>query len=128
MTANKTNIIYPDLSYEIMGAIFEVHKELGPGFLESIYEKALIEELSSRGMKIETQKVIDLTYKNKKIGAHRLDLVVEDKVVVELKTVERFSIHHKAQLISYLRASGYKLGILVNFSKSKVEYLRVLIR
>jgi GxxExxY protein len=128
MTANKTNIIYPDLSYEIMGAIFEVHKELGPGFLESIYEKALIEELSSRGMKIETQKVIDLTYKNKKIGAHRLDLVVEDKVVVELKTVERFSIHHKAQLISYLRASGYKLGILVNFSKSKVEYPRVLIR
>jgi GxxExxY protein len=128
MTANKTNIIYPDLSYEIMGAIFEVHKELGPGFLESIYEKALIEELSSRGNKIETQKVIDLTYKNKKIGAHRLDLVVEDKVVVELKTVERFSIHHKAQLISYLRASGYKLGILVNFSKSKVEYLRVLIR
>jgi GxxExxY protein len=128
MTANKTNIIYPDLSYEIMGAIFEVHKELGPGFLESIYEKALIEELSSRGMKIETQKVIDLTYKNKKIGAHRLDLVVEDKVVVELKTVERFSIHHKAQLISYLRASGYKLGILVNFSRSKVEYLRVLIR
>ena len=92
------------------------------------YEKALIEELSSRGMKIETQKVIDLTYKNKKIGAHRLDLVVEDKVVVELKTVERFSIHHKAQLISYLRSSGYKLGILVNFSKSKVEYLRVLIR
>jgi GxxExxY protein len=128
MTANKTNIIYPDLSYEIIGAIFEVHKELGPGFLESIYEKALIEELSSRGMQIETQKVIDLTYKNKKIGAHHLDLVVEDKVVVELKTVERFSIHHKAQLISYLRASGYKLGILVNFSKSKVEYLRVLIR
>ena len=128
MTANKTNIIYPDLSYEIMGAIFEVHKELGPGFLESIYEKALIEEFSSRGMKIEIQKVIDLTYKNKKIGAHRLDLVVEDKVVVELKTVERFSIHHKAQLISYLRASGYKLGILVNFSKSKVKYLRVLIR
>ena len=66
MTANKTNIIYPDLSYEIMGAIFEVHKELGPGFLESIYERALIEELLGRGMKVETQKIIDLTYKNKK--------------------------------------------------------------
>jgi len=128
MTANNTNIIYPDLSYEIMGAIFEVHKELGPGFLESVYEKALVEELLSRGVKIETQKAIDLTYKNRKIGIHRLDLVVEDKVVVELKTVERFSIHHKAQLTSCLKASGYKLGILVNFSKSKVEYLRVLIR
>jgi len=128
MTANSSNIIYPDLFYEIMGAIFEVHKQLGPGFLESIYEKALIEELSIRGMKVETQKFIELSYKNKKVGTHRLDLIVEDKVVVELKTVERFSVHHKAQLTSYLKASGYKLGILVNFSKSKVEYGRVLIR
>lgn len=125
---NKANIIYPDLSYAIMAAIFEVHKELGPGFLESIYEKALIEELSSRGMKVETQKLIDLTYKNKKVGVHRLDLIIEDKIVVELKIVESFSIHHKAQLTSYLKASGHRLGILVNFSKSKVEYRRVLIR
>ena len=79
-------------------------------------------------MKIEAQKTINLTYKDKKIGVHRLDLVIDDKVVVELKTVERFCMHHKAQLISYLKASGYKLGILVNFSKSKVEYQRVLIR
>jgi GxxExxY protein len=128
MTTNGTNIIYSDLSYRIMGAIFEVHKKLGPGFLESVYEKALIEELSGRRMKVETEKIIDLTYKDKKIGVHRLDLVVDDKVVVELKTVERFSIHHKAQSTSYLKASGYKLGILVNFSKSKVEYRRVLIR
>jgi GxxExxY protein len=128
IATNDTNIIYPDLSYQIMGAIFEVHKKLGPGFLESVYQKALIEELSGRGMNIETEKVIDLTYKDKKIGAHRLDLVDEDKVVVELKTVEGFSIHHKAQLTSYLKASGFKLGILVNFSKAKVEYRRVLIR
>ncbi len=128
MRTNSTNIIYPDLSYQIMGAIFEVHKRLGPGFLESVYQKALIEELSGRGMNVETEKVIDLTYKDKKIGAHRLDLVVEDKVVVELKTVEGFSIHHKAQLTSYLKASGYKLGIQFNFSKAKIEYRRVLIR
>ena len=82
MTANHKNIIYPDLSYQIMGAIFEVHKELGPGFLESIYEKALIEELANRAIKVETQKVISLIYKDKKIGVHRLDLVVESKVVV----------------------------------------------
>ncbi len=128
MTPNKTNIIYPDLSYKIMGGIFEVHKELGPGFLESVYEKALVRELLSKGLKVETQKTIELTYKDEKIGVHRLDLVVDDKVVVELKTVERFCMHHKAQLTSYLKASGYKLGILVNFSKSKVEYQRVLIR
>jgi GxxExxY protein len=111
-----------------MGAIFEVHKELGLGFLESVYHKALIEEFSRRKMKVDSQKSIDLVYKGRKIGAHRLDLVVDDKVVVELKTVERFSIHHKAQLTSYLKASGYKLGILVNFSKSGVEYQRVVIR
>ncbi len=128
MTINKANIVYSDLSYQIMGAVFEVHKKLGPGFLESVYQKAIIEELSGRGMNVETERVIDLIYKDKKIGAHRLDLVIEDKVVVELKTVEGFSIHHKAQLTSYLKASGYKLGILVNFSKAKVEYRRVLIR
>lgn len=128
MTTNRTNIVYPELSYNVMGAIFEVHKQLGPGFLESIYEKALIEELSSRGMNVETQKLIDLIYKDKKVGVHRLDLVIDDKIVVELKAVERFSPHHRAQLTSYLKASGHKLGILVNFSKSKVEYRRVLIR
>lgn len=73
MATNETNIIYPDLSYQIMGAIFEVHKKLGPGFLESVYQKALIEELSGRGMKVETEKVIDLTYKDEKVGVHRLD-------------------------------------------------------
>lgn len=126
MIANNTNVIFSDLSYEIMGAIFEVHKELGPGFVESVYEKALIEEFAKKGIKVETQKVIDVIYKGKKIGNHRLDLIVENKVVLELKTVERFALHHTAQLLSYLKASGYKLGILVKFSKPKVEYRRVV--
>lgn len=125
---NKTNIVYPELSYQIMGAIFEVHKELGPGFVESAYEKALIEEFNKRRLHFEIQKPIEIIYKGKKIGIHRVDLIVEGKIIVELKTVERFSLHHKAQLTSYLKASGCKLGILVNFSKSKVEYHRVLIR
>jgi len=127
MTPNNTNIIYSDLSYEVMGAIFEVHKELGPGFLESVYKKALVLELTNRGMKVGVEKVFDLTYKGKKVGTHRLDLVVADKIVVELKTVERFAPHHTAQLLSYLKASGHRLGILVNFSKAKVESRRVVI-
>ncbi len=126
MATNSANIIYHDLSYQIMGAIFEVHKELGPGFLEAVYEKALIEEFTKKAIKVETQRVIDVTYKGKKIAVHRLDMVVEGKVVVELKTVERFSTYHTAQLLSYLKASGHKLGILVNFSKAKVEYRRVV--
>ncbi len=126
MGTNNTNIIYRDLSYQIMSAIFEVHKTLGPGFVEPVYEKALLLELTSRGMNVDVQRVFDLTYKGKKIGNHRLDLVVEDKIVVELKTVERFAPHHTAQLLSYLKASGYRLGILVNFSKAKIEYRRVV--
>jgi len=128
MTPNTTKIICPDSSYQIMGAIFEVHKKSGPGFLGSVYEKALIEELSGRGVNVETGKVIGLTYKDKKIGAHRLDLVIEDKIVPELKTVESVSIHHRAQLISCLKASGPKLGIPVHLSKAKVEYRCVIVR
>jgi len=126
MGTNSTNIVYGDLSYQIMGAIFEVHKELGPGFLETVYEKALIEEFAKKAIKVETQRVINVIYKGKKIGVHRLDMVVEGKVVVELKAVERFSTYHTAQMLSYLKASGHKLGILVNFSKAKVEYRRIV--
>jgi GxxExxY protein len=99
MATNSANIIYQDLSYKIMGAIFEVHKELGPGFVESVYEKALLLELTNRGMKVDVEKVFDLTYKGKKVGTHRLDLIVEDKIVVELKTVERFAPHHSSTVI-----------------------------
>jgi GxxExxY protein len=77
-------------------------------------------------MNVDVQKVINLSYKGQKIGNHRLDLIVEDKFVLELKTVERFAPHHTAQLLSYLKASGYRLGILVNFSKAEVEYRRVV--
>jgi len=128
ITPDSNKIVYADLSYAIVGAFFDVHTALGAGFVESIYEKALVEEFSERKLKIETQKIINLYYKKKKIGIHKLDMVVEDKVVLELKAVDRFCIHHKAQLRSYLKAGGYKLGILVNFSKSKVEYERILIR
>ncbi len=127
MTTNGTNIIYRDLSYQIMGAIFEVHKELGPGFLEAVYEKALIEEFAKKAIEVETQRVIDVIYKGKKTGVHRLDMIVEGKVVIELKTVERFPAYHTAQMLSYLKASGHKLGILVNFSKAKVEYRRIVV-
>ena len=126
MSTNNTNIIYKDLSYQVMGAIFEVHKELGPGFIESVYEKALLLDLTSRGMKGDVEKIFDLTYEGKKVGTHRLDLIVEDKIVVELKTVERFAPHHTTQLLSYLKASGHRLGILVNFSKAEVESRRVV--
>ena len=121
------NVVYPELSYRIMGAIFEVHKTLGPGFVESVYEKALIDEFRRTGLKVEVQKPIILSYKDKQVGKHRLDIVVEGKVVIELKSVARFCAQHQKQLLSYLKASGCKLGILVNFARSRVQYKRVVL-
>ncbi|MCK4643616.1 GxxExxY protein [bacterium] len=122
----KSKIIFPELSYKIMKVIFEVHNELGPGFMETIYHKALISELELNNFAVECEKIIHISYKEKKIGTHRLDIVVDGKIIIELKTVESISIHYKKQLISYLKPTGYKLGILVNFPKSKVEYYRVI--
>lgn len=119
-------IVYPELSYRVMEAVFAVHKELGPGFVESVYENALMEEFRSKGLKFENQKNVTVKYKGKKIGGHKLDLLIEDKIALELKAVEFFCAHHKAQLLSYLKATGYKLGILVNFSKARIEYKRIV--
>lgn len=83
-------IVYPELSYRVMEAVFAVHKELGPGFVESVYENALMEELRSKGLKFENQKSVPVKYKGKKIGLHKLDLLIEDKIALELKAVEIF--------------------------------------
>ncbi len=123
----KKEIIYPDLSYQIMGAIFAVHKTLGPGFLEAMYQKALLHELSLRGLKGEVEKPYNIIYRGKKIGLYRLDLIVEDKVVIEVKTVDQFHPIHKFQVLAYLKATGLKLGILANFAKEKVEYERIIL-
>ena len=120
------NIIHAELSYRIMGAIFAVHKELGPGFVESVYEKALVEEFRRSHLKFEQQKPVNIDYKGIRVESHKMDLIIEDKIVLELKTVDRFCTQHSAQLLSYLKATGYKLGILVNFSKAEVEYKRIL--
>ncbi|MDO8806670.1 MAG: GxxExxY protein [Elusimicrobiota bacterium] len=119
------DIIYPELSYQIMNAVFAVHNQLGPGFVEAVYENALIEELKGKRLAFEHQKTIDIIYNGKKVGRHKFDLVVEKKIILELKAVECFSVHHKAQLLSYLKAIEYRLGILVNFSKARIEYKRI---
>jgi len=105
-----------DIAHEVIGAAIEVHRHLGPGFLESTYESAVCLELELRGIPFERQKSVALSYKGKAIGEGRLDLVVGGVVVVELKTVESFAPIHTAQLISYLRLTGLCLGLLVNFN------------
>jgi GxxExxY protein len=119
------DVLYPELSYRIMEAIFEVHNQLGPGFSEEIYQKALITELGLRDILFETQKNIKVIYNGKPMGTYRLDLVIDKKIIIELKAVASLNDIFKQQLTSYLKATGLRLGILINFGARRVEYVRI---
>jgi GxxExxY protein len=105
------------VSEAVIGAAIEVHRHLGPGLLESAYEGALCRELELRGLRHFRQKEVPAIYKGTDLGcAYRLDVVVEELVVVELKAIERVELVHRAQVLTYLRLSGYRLGLLINFN------------
>jgi len=110
-----------EITYAINGAIFEVNRLLGPGFLEKVYEKALLVELKIRGLKAESQVPITVFYKEIAVGEYVADILVEDKVIIELKTVEKLDKVHEAQLLNYLKATGIRVGLLVNFKHPKAE-------
>lgn len=109
-----------NLTNEIIGAAIEVHKELGPGLLESIYEEALCHELDFRKIKHKRQVSVDVIYKNHIIKGQRLDLVIDDKVVVELKSVKNIPEVAQAQVLSYLKATKLKRALLINFNNKKL--------
>lgn len=104
------------LAYDVIGAAIEVHKALGPGLLESVYEKALAVELTERGIPFVQQAPVNVKYKGESVGDGRVDLMVDDTVVVELKAIEELAPIHTAQVLSYLRASGLRLGLIINFN------------
>ena len=104
------------LAYQLIGAAIEVHRHLGPGFLESVYEEAMAVECELRGIPVERQKLISVTYKGRPVGEGRIDLFAAGKLIVELKTVENLALIHTAQVISYLKTTGLKLGLLINFN------------
>ncbi len=110
-----------ELARKVIGAAIEVHRILGPGFLESIYRRALCHELSLMGIPFEDEKQILVPYKDIQIPGQRLDILVVGRIILELKTVEEFAPIHLAQLISYLKATGLRLGFLLNF---KVQVLK----
>jgi GxxExxY protein len=113
------------LIYRVIGCMIEVDKELGPGFLESVYRRAIAIELQEQGIPFESEKKIQLRYKNKRIGIHRLDLLVQNELVVELKTVEMLHKKHYAQVRSYLKATHKPVGLLVNFAEFQLNTRRV---
>ena len=110
----------------MVGAAYEVSNVLGAGFLEKIYERALIEELGLRGLRVKAQTPFPVVYKGKPIGTYSADLLVEDRLLVEVKCVDGFSNEHLAQCINYLKASGLHLALLINFRRPKVEWRRVV--
>jgi GxxExxY protein len=110
-----------EITYEVRGAIYDVYKELGPGLLESVYEEALCFELEQRGLKVERQLQVPIRYKDKVLKTElRLDVLVEDKVIVELKSVEEMKKVFAKQLLTYLRLMDKKIGLLVNFNTDNI--------
>ncbi|MDO4164380.1 MAG: GxxExxY protein [Bacteroides sp.] len=112
---NRTE--YNELSSGIIGAAIEVHRELGPGLLEAVYEACMISELQNRGLSVASQIQLPLFYKGEKLEKEfRIDLLVEDEIIVELKAVEELKDIHEVQLMTYLKLSNKKLGLLINFN------------
>jgi GxxExxY protein len=108
-------MLLKELSYEIIGACYEVYNALGHGFLESTYQRAMVVALSARGLNARTEVPVAVHFRGMNVGDFRLDLVVNETVIVECKAVEKLSMVHRAQLIHYLRATSFPLGLLFNF-------------
>ncbi len=117
---------HEDLTDKIIGCAIEVHKKLGPGFLESIYENAFVIELHKQNLQVEKQREVVIKYDGVEVGRHRLDLIVNDTIVVELKAVKQIEDIHFAIVRSYLKALGKEHGLLINFSRMVVEVKRVI--
>jgi len=115
-------MLFEDITKVIIGCAIDVHKELGPGLLESAYEECLYYELQKAGLKVEKQKAIPVIYKEIKLDCgYRADLIIEDKIIIELKTVDEFNPVHEAQILTYLKFAEKKLGLLINFNVLRLK-------
>ena len=124
----EEKLIYEEETYAIRGAIFEVYKTLGDGYLEEVYQNALEEELKLRGLPFVAKKELHIMYKGRDCGLYEPDFICFDKIIVELKAVEALHPKHSAQLMNYLKATGHKLGLLVNFGAyPKAEIRRIVV-
>ncbi len=118
------DVLYPDLSYRIVGAIFAVWKGLGSGFKESVYQKALVEEFSRQHIPFISQKMVPIYYNDTKVGSYVPDFVIDDKIIIEIKHLPRLTLKENKQAWYYLKGTTYKLLLLVSFGGSQVEIRR----
>ena len=120
------DLLYEELSFSIIGAAMEVHNVLGSGFLEAVYQAALEKELKLREIPFESMVKLAITYKGEIIGTYEADLLIDGKIVVEIKSVSRLNPAHEAQAIHYLTATGLQLAILINFGVGSLDYRRIV--
>lgn len=120
-------LISKELTERVIGAFFEVSKALGPGYLEKVYERALVAELELRGLVVSCQTSFQVEYKGLVVGTYVPDILVEDELIVELKCVDRLRDEYSAQCLNYLKASGRSVCLLVNFQKATVEWRRIVL-
>jgi GxxExxY protein len=118
-------MLHEDLTEKILKACFDVSNELGCGFLESVYEKALIVALRDSGLLVESQVPLKVMFRNQLVGDFYPDIIVENKVLIELKAVKSLASEHIAQVLNYLKATGLAIGLLVNFGNPRLEYRRL---
>lgn len=122
---SKTFDSYSSLTYQIIGCAFEVSKELGPGFLESVYRNALTRALREIGLRAQAETPVPVYFRGHRVGLYYTDLLVEGKVIVEVKAIRTLLKEHQAQVIHYLKATGINVGLLINFGNQKVEHKRL---
>ena len=126
MDTNENEILYKDLSYKIVGIAMRVHSKLGYGFLEKVYENALMVLFRREGIEAKQQVPITVYFEEEVVGNYYADILVQDKVILEIKSVENIIDAHIAQTLHYLKATGLRLAIILNFSKEKLEYKRIV--
>jgi GxxExxY protein len=119
-------LLHEELTYKIIGVLYRVHNTLGCGFPEKVYQRSIEIELEKEGLRYETEKQFRVAYDGKSVGSFRLDFVVDGKVILELKAIERLAKVFREQLISQLKAAPYEVGLLVNFGSPTLEYVRVV--
>ena len=127
MITNNTNIVFKELSYKVVGLAMKVHSKLGGGFLEKVYENTLALLLEKEGIPARQQAPVTVRFEGQSVGDYFADILVDDKIILELKTVEKIADAHRAQVINYLCATGIRLGMILNFGKESFEYERLVV-
>lgn len=120
------NLLHEDLTEIVIGVCFEVINELGAGFLESVYQKALVIALAQKGLTVEEQVPLKVKFRDQIVGDFYADILINGKLILELKSVKSISSEHGAQLLNYLKASGIKVGLIINFGRTRLEWKRLV--